>query len=76
MNSELWAKSDNELKEYYNQYDIDDESMMIRKEHYEQRRMDKLQILLEERKNVIKEEEEGVWNRSNVIVNRSFMNRS
>jgi len=35
INSELWSKNDKELKEYYNQYDIDDESMMIRKEHYE-----------------------------------------
>ena len=42
INSELWYKNDKELKEYYNVYDISKASMDIRREHYEERRKEKI----------------------------------
>lgn len=42
LQNELWIKNEKELKEHYGIFDIDRESMEVRKDHYELRRKEKL----------------------------------
>lgn len=54
-------KSLEDIKQIYKDKNTDKQSLHIKWNHYEERRKEKIKILIEERENIIEGEKQGLW---------------
>ncbi|EGR29285.1 hypothetical protein IMG5_159320, partial [Ichthyophthirius multifiliis] len=58
---ELIVKTQQEIKQLYKDKSLDKKSLELKQNHCEERRKEKIRILLEERAQIIEEEKMGLW---------------
>lgn len=57
---ELIVKTLEDIKKMYNYKILDEKSLLLKQSHYEERRKEKIRVLLEERNQLIEEEKSGI----------------